>query len=553
MLSSPLDDRPSLASSISHPQLILPAISGVSTVSSTTSNTPTIDLSSKKMNNTSAKRKRPNDGASDSNDSSSQQTGRTRDGPKKKKANRACFHCQKAHLTCDDSRPCQRCIKRGMADNCTEGHRKKAKYLLDDDELEALKRSKSGEPSKPAEPTPQPQPQPPPPPRQNSYIPQPESIFSTYDPSAPYNYGTTDAANLEYSIISSILGNSPDSANSAPTGRSTSYAPSQPATNLVTASWPAEPMQTTYGAAASPRTAFATGTATPTFSQTQTSQQPMAIQPSETTGSGSSFIRPGDLQYSDYSRQQDGQASSSSSLPHYTGAIDRTSSTATPTSWNTHPPTSLTSAASDIAAIASTGGYPVGLSGEASSVYKTVTKGYDYTEGYHFLMKHLCHRGFEKNDILRIVRALAIFRPSLIALQMPMTEEDEVFIEKCFQRSLVELDKLISFGGTPTVAWRRTGEICLVGPEFSMLTGWDRDELIGKKKFIYELFENQSVVEYWENFANHAFENTTQSVYSHCVLLKPSGAPVPCTFCFSIRRDIMDLPSLVIGQWLPLL
>lgn len=36
-----------------------------------------------------------------------------------------------------------------------------------------------------------------------------------------------------------------------------------------------------------------------------------------------------------------------------------------------------------------------------------------------------------------MVRALAIFRPSLIALQMPMSEEDEVFVEKCFQRSLV--------------------------------------------------------------------------------------------------------------------
>ena len=85
-----------------------------------------------------------------------------RDGPKKKKANRACYHCQKAHLTCDDcelypllpiegwcffsdttisptsrqpARPCQRCVKRGFANNCTEGHRKKAKYLLDDDEL----------------------------------------------------------------------------------------------------------------------------------------------------------------------------------------------------------------------------------------------------------------------------------------------------------------------------------------------------------------------------------------------------------------------------------
>jgi hypothetical protein len=54
-------------------------------------------------------------------------------------------------------------------------------------------------------------------------------------------------------------------------------------------------------------------------------------------------------------------------------------------------------------------------------------------------------------------------------------------------------------------------------------------------------------VEYWENFATHAFENTAQSVYSHCVLLKPNGTPVPATFCFHIRRDLFDLPSLVIG------
>ena len=33
------------------------------------------------------------------------------------------------------ARPCQRCIKRGIGDNCTEGHRKKAKYLLEETEL----------------------------------------------------------------------------------------------------------------------------------------------------------------------------------------------------------------------------------------------------------------------------------------------------------------------------------------------------------------------------------------------------------------------------------
>lgn len=57
---------------------------------------------------------------------------------------------------------------------------------------------------------------------------------------------------------------------------------------------------------------------------------------------------------------------------------------------------------------------------------------------------------------------------------------------------LQELDKLVSFSGTPTVAWRRTGEICLVGPEFCMLTGWEKEELVGRRKYIYEV--SRSVV-----------------------------------------------------------
>jgi hypothetical protein len=52
-----------------------------------------------------------------------------------------------------------------------------------------------------------------------------------------------------------------------------------------------------------------------------------------------------------------------------------------------------------------------------------------------------------------------------------------------------ELEKLISYSGTPTVVWRRTGEICLVAPEFSMLTEWPLEELVGngRKKYIYEV------------------------------------------------------------------
>lgn len=97
--------------------------------------------------------------------------------------------------------------------------------------------------------------------------------------------------------------------------------------------------------------------------------------------------------------------------------------------------------------------------------------------------------------MLRIVRALAIFRPSLIALQMPLTEEDEVFVERSFQRTILEFEKLISFSGTPTVVWRRTCEICVVGAEFCMLTQWPREELLGRH--IYEFMDKNSTLDYW--------------------------------------------------------
>lgn len=134
-------------------------------------------------------------------------------------------------------------------------------------------------------------------------------------------------------------------------------------------------------------------------------------------------------------------------------------------------------------------------------VYGDRTRPYPYTEGYHFLIKYVT-ANLEKADVLRIVRALAIFRPSLIALQMPLTEDDEVFVERSIQRTVLvcvtqtitfldlfilsqEFEKLISLSGTPTVVWRRTCEIVVVGAEFSMLTQWSKDHLHGR--YIYEV------------------------------------------------------------------
>lgn len=463
---------------------------------------------------------------------------KSRDGPKKKKANRACAHCQKAHLTCDDSRPCQRCVKRGIASTCTEGHRKKAKYLLDDDELQQLKK-KGRVPESSSEPAPALQPT-------SDTFQSHDPLFNvSFDPN--FTFGS-EAANLEYSILSAILGNpSPPESGTAPSP-SQQQQQQQVSQPLPNSAWSPEPLhaqpQYIQGAPSNFGSPFGDP---PQLSMPQPDSL-SASQPSPTFLSSypAPLCRTSSpaLQYS-YAQPQPQLSAPYNLAPHYArGVVSLGSSSVIRTP-------SRDTRSHSYESSSQTSPSPTIQSGDHHSAIN-VTTPYDYTEGYHFLMKHLPSR-FEKNDILRIVRALAIFRPSLIALQMPMTDEDEVFVEKCFQRSLLELEKLISYSGTPTVVWRRTGEICLVAPEFCMLTEWRLEDLVGKRKYIYELFENQSVVEYWENFASHAFENTTKSVYSHCVLLKPSGAPIPSTFCFSIRRDIFDLPSIVIGQWLPLL
>ncbi|KAK1218816.1 Transcriptional regulator of nonfermentable carbon utilization [Marasmius sp. AFHP31] len=479
-----------------------------------------------------------------------------RDGPKKKKAARACNQCQKAHLTCNDSRPCDRCIKRGIAANCTEGHRKKAKYLLDDDELEQLKQHKTKPTTAPV-PTaisaPKPITRPPTPPLNIMLLPPADNVVpegTTFDVPFDSNFPFgSEAANLEYSILSAILGN-PSPPQESQTPPSSSFS-----------TWPSTDTFTFQ----SPRLS------TLSASYTDSLQQQSSITPQPSTN-GSSFLsysypqqphavveaKPDSAAQSQQEKQAQPDTQlhplqprfpldsrpKSPPLPIFLDEANPHHGLLSPPQSNPSPSLSSTSDMNFFGSM-DLKGRPAS---KLQSINDRVTKPYDYTEGYHFLMKHLPTR-FEKNDILRIVRALAIFRPSLIALQMPLSLDDEIFVEKCFQRSLLELDKLISFSGTPTVVWRRTGEICLVAPEFCMLTEWTMEELLGQKKYIYELFENQSVVEYWENFASHAFENTTQSVYSHCVLLKPNGAPVPATFCFSIRRDLFDLPSVVIGAW----
>lgn len=42
-----------------------------------------------------------------------------------------------------------------------------------------------------------------------------------------------------------------------------------------------------------------------------------------------------------------------------------------------------------------------------------------------------------REDLMRISRSLALFRPSFLALIMNLTEDDLVFMEQCIQRTLL--------------------------------------------------------------------------------------------------------------------
>lgn len=116
-----------------------------------------------------------------------------------------------------------------------------------------------------------------------------------------------------------------------------------------------------------------------------------------------------------------------------------------------------------------------------SEIYSSFTEPYPYTDCFHLLIAYLKSR-FPPSLTLRIAKALASIRPSFISCTSNLTREDLVFMEKQFQRCLYQYEGSIERCGTPTLVLRRTGEIAAVGLEFSILTRWARDVLLGWEK-----------------------------------------------------------------------
>ena len=196
---------------------------------------------------------------------------------------------------------------------------------------------------------------------------------------------------------------------------------------------------------------------------------------------------------------------------------------------------------------------------DTSEIYASVTEPYPYTQEFHRLTAFLQKR-FPTRKVLRIAKALASIRPSFISCNQNLGLDDLIFMEKSFQRLLCEYEGFINYTGTPTVICRRTGEIAFVSKEFSLVTGWKRDVLLGKEPnlnvningnssgsqtgsstrgaatprmpnveidpgrphpvFLAELLDEDSVVQFYEDFSELAFGASRASVIAPCSLVK---------------------------------
>lgn len=267
---------------------------------------------------------------------------------------------------------------------------------------------------------------------------------------------------------------------------------------------------------------------------------------------------------------------------------------------------------------------------DISEIYTSVTAPYPYTQGFHALTAFLQKR-FPSKKTLRIAKALASIRPSFISCNKNLGHEDLIFMEKCFQRTLCEYEDFVNHYGTPTIICRRTGEIAAVSKEFSLVTGWRRDVLLGKEAnlnintgsnlsgtqtgsssrgavtprapvdidpgrpqpvFLAEIMDEDSVVQFYEDFAELAFGASRASIIGPTVSLikyktkddpgwgandfgddgqRPRGSShgdakmeplmkgeagtkalgdrdgrVECSMCWTVKRDVFDIPMLIV-------
>ncbi|KAF1936256.1 transcription activator of gluconeogenesis [Clathrospora elynae] len=479
--------------------------------------------------------------------------------PRRKKARRACFACQRAHLTCGDERPCLRCIKRGLQDHCMDGVRKKAKYLHDAPEG-ALMPGVGGHypymngnrptplPSQDAQPmavSPQtnmytqaqpvtyyaPNSIPGPLPvtqdgrtftNQQSPIsppysqPQHASVQSTPNtmpqgqPGQMQQFGPlfdpSDPALFNFDISSLNFGNHYGALEFGMLGHMSSGAGETPhdngmmnmngAVNMYNQQMPAS-----YADHSNPSVAMSygpNGLSAGDWQDSQSQQGSMHVHtPNNNSGTAS-------LEHASHRNDSingphafaigQGSASHSTASPASTdaSAFEGDNPLATATFFaNTNQPHTQRSPALNRSQqenrSSNTALQPIHSNGirkrqrDTNCIYQDIKKPYDYVKGYHRLYQ-LIDKKYSRPWVAKAQQYLQNYRPVLLQVREELNRDDLIHQEVGLQRHLMTLQEHFAEVGTPFLICRRSGEIVGINKEFTILTGWKREVLLGNER-----------------------------------------------------------------------
>lgn len=486
-------------------------------------------------------------------------------------------------MTCDSNRPCNRCIKRNLQDTCEDAPRKRKKYLSDVPVDILQPRNKSGSPPVDDFVNTMPKQVSPPTDTTSSTSPLPrmqvsqsvpngmqnisEQITTNNSSSVPISHRQYDhepvkrnkfmssAAGLEYSTLSSIISDNFLSGEPTPTS-----VLSPEVSPLVNQTDPASP-----------------NTAINNAFLIQKYQNPYSLVISDYDSKGSipanHHINSSDHQYSHYKKNikydealnlyylgsNDEPSDHFTVFPDILEEIEMLKERDPSTFFEKNNKLTL-SVVVGVLPDETTYTYtddpetgPVYIK-EPEDIYEKVKKPYSYTPGYHSLIAYLRKR-FNKEMLVKMAQTMATYRPSFIACTNSLKEHDLIFMEQCFQRTLLTYDSIIRVSGTPTIVWRRTGEIAYVGNEFCILTGYSRQELLSTKKtLIVELLDDKSVLEYFQLFLKIAFGDFLGATMTECTLLaKLENRRIKTRCLWTLKRDVFGIPMMIIGSFLPII
>ncbi|CAN6597778.1 transcription activator of gluconeogenesis Ert1p [Trichomonascus vanleenenianus] len=488
--------------------------------------------------------------------------------PKRRKANRACVHCQRTHLTCDNNRPCERCVMRGLADTCRDGTRKKAKYLQDVPDSLASAGTLSAEAAAAAAAAanrrrgraksklkqehnasslpPQPAKQP-----QQRAVPIPGPVPSYQQPGM-HSYGFSNNYTLAPSTPNTNVNNNPHQIGTLDPNNTLIQDPTSTHHRHSTgSSFQSSAITHEYRIISNILHGHSPGHASVVESSPSISDaSPPAI---PDASNQLNHYTLGEQNLTDVLSSMGFDSSPSQSISDASWLNDNTPKR--PISFAiTDNPTSGREGFGVMADVAPFASHEPNWRRlkEPADIYRYIRRPYSYTPAYHGLIAYLRSR-FQKEQLMKMARCMARYRPSFIACTNTLQEDDLIFMEQCFQRTLMEYEKFISYSGTPTIVWRRTGQVTAVGKEFCILTGWSRERLLDRQTFIVELMDDNSVLEYFEMFSNIAFGDSRGAMMSECTLLTPQGKRIKTASMWTLKRDVFGIPMMIIGNFLPIL